>query len=137
LYNLIFARQRNGTFILRIDYTDVQRSTVESEQGVLDGLRWLGLEWDEGPDKGGPSGPYRQSERLPLYQRHAAELIRKGRAYHCFCSPEELEKEREAALAAGGTPRYGGRCRDLDRADAEARQRAERKRSCVSGSRPG
>ena len=127
LYNLLFARQRNGIFILRIDDTDVQRSTVESEQGVLEGLRWLGLEWDEGPDKGGPYGPYRQSERLPLYRRHAAELIRNGRAYYCFCSPEELEKEREAALASGGTPRYGGRCRELDLADAEARQRAGEK----------
>jgi len=127
LYNLLFARQRGGTFILRIDDTDVQRSTLESEQGVLEGLRWLGLEWDEGPDKGGPSGPYRQSERLPLYQRYAEELIDKGRAYYCFCSPEELEKERKAAMAEGGTPRYGGRCRGLARADAETRRKAGEK----------
>ena len=124
LYNLLFARQRGGSFILRIDDTDVQRSTLESEQGVLEGLRWLGLEWDEGPDKGGPYGPYRQSERLPLYQRHAAELIQKDRAYYCFCSPEELEKERQAATAEGRTPRYGGRCRELGRADVESRRKA-------------
>jgi glutamyl-tRNA synthetase len=127
LYNLLFAHQHSGSFILRIDDTDVQRSTAESEQGVLEGLRWLGLEWDEGPDKGGPFGPYRQSERLSVYQRYAAELIEKGRAYHCFCSPEELEKERKAALAEGGTPRYGGRCRELGRVEAEARQRAGEK----------
>jgi len=124
LYNLIYARQHGGTFILRIDDTDVQRSTLESEQGVLEGLKWLGLEWDEGPDKGGPSGPYRQSERVPLYQRYAGELIEKGRAYYCFCSPEELEKERQTALAEGGTPRYSGRCRELDRAQTEARRKA-------------
>jgi len=127
LYNLLFARQHGGSFILRIDDTDVQRSTVESEQGVLEGLRWLGLEWDEGPDKGGALGPYRQSERLPLYQRYAAELIQKGRAYYCFCSPEELEKERQTAMAEGGTPRYSGRCRELNRADAEVRRKAGEK----------
>ncbi|MBN1505180.1 MAG: glutamate--tRNA ligase [Candidatus Eisenbacteria bacterium] len=124
LYNLLFARQRGGKFILRIDDTDVQRSTTESEQGVLEGLRWLGLEWDEGPDKGGPWGPYRQSERLQLYQRHAAELVEKDRAYYCFCSPEELERERKEALANGRMPRYSGRCRALSRADAEARRQA-------------
>ncbi len=121
LYNLLFARQRNGAFVLRIDDTDIQRSTVESEQGVLEGLSWLGLNWDEGPDEGGPFGPYRQSERLGLYREHARRLIENGRAYYCFCTPEELERERKAAMAAGAMPKYGGRCRSLQPAEAEAR----------------
>jgi glutamyl-tRNA synthetase len=124
LYNLLFARQHNGSFVLRIDDTDVQRSTLESEQGVLEGLRWLGLEWDEGPDKGGRFGPYRQSERLPIYQRYASELVQRGKAYYCFCSPEDLEKERKAALAGGGMPKYSGRCRELGEQEVETRRRA-------------
>ena len=104
LFNWLLARGRGGTFILRIEDTDVERSTRESEQGILEDLRWLGLDWDEGPDVGGPHGPYRQSERLDLYRSYASELIEHGHAYHCFCSAEQLEADRRAALEAGRPP---------------------------------
>jgi glutamyl-tRNA synthetase len=113
LFNWLLARGRGGTFILRIEDTDVERSTRESEQGILDDLRWLGLDWDEGPDAGGPHGPYRQSERLDLYRSYANELIEQGHAYHCFCSAEQLDADRRAALESGRPPQYSGRCRDL------------------------
>src|SRR5664279_3462771 len=96
LFNWLMAHGSGGTFILRIEDTDVERSTRESEQAILDDLRWLGLQWDEGPDIGGPRGPYRQSERLHLYNSYAAELVAAGCAYHCFCSPTQLEAERQA-----------------------------------------
>ena len=121
LYNWLMARGSAGTFILRIEDTDVERSTRESEAAILEDLRWLGLQWDEGPDVGGPSGPYRQSERLHLYRSYADALVSAGRAYHCFCSPERLEAERQAALAAGQPPRYAGTCRHLSVDDARRR----------------
>ncbi|HEY3383438.1 MAG TPA: glutamate--tRNA ligase [Vicinamibacterales bacterium] len=121
LFNWLMARSSGGTFILRIEDTDTERSTRESEEAILDDLRWLGLEWDEGPDHGGPHGPYRQSERLRLYKSYASELIEGGRAYHCFCSAERLEAERQAALAAGQPPQYSGACRHVAPADARAR----------------
>lgn len=124
LYNLLFARQRNGTFVLRIDDTDVKRSTQESEQGVFEGLRWLGLHWDEGPDISGAFGPYRQSERAESYQANAQALLDKGRAYYCFCTPDELERERRAALAAGQLPRYSGRCRNLSASQVKTKLRS-------------
>jgi glutamyl-tRNA synthetase len=124
LYNLIFARQQGGTFVLRIDDTDLQRSTVESEQGVLAGLAWLGLQWDEGPDVGGPYGPYRQSERLDLYREQVQRLLDRGRAYHCFCTREELEEERRAARAAGESYRYSKKCHRLTQAQVKSRLRA-------------
>jgi glutamyl-tRNA synthetase len=113
LFNWLLARGQSGTFILRIEDTDAERSTVESERGILDDLRWLGLDWDEGPDVGGAHGPYRQSERLDLYQSYATELIENGNAYYCFCSAEELEADRQAALEASRPPQYSGRCRNL------------------------
>ncbi len=116
LFNLLFARQQGGVLVLRIDDTDRRRSTRESEEGVLEGLRWLGLTWDEGPDAGGPYGPYRQSERLDLYRRYAADLLASGHAYPCYCTEEELEAERAAQAAAGQPPRYGGRCLHLTEA---------------------
>lgn len=125
LFNLLFARQQGGKMILRIDDTDRRRSTRESEEGVLEGLRWLGLTWDEGPDVGGPCGPYRQSERLHLYRRYADELLAAGRAYPCYCTEEELEAERAAQAAAGEPPRYSGRCLHLSPAErAEKARRA-------------
>ena len=127
LYNLLFARQHGGAFVLRIDDTDLKRSTMESEQGVLEGLEWLGLQWDEGPDVGGPYGPYRQSERLELYQEHVQGLLDRGRAYHCFCTPKELEKERRAARAAAESYRYAGKCRRLTQAQVKSRLRAGHK----------
>ncbi len=113
LYNLLLARQHKGTFILRVDDTDVKRSTAASEQGVYEGLRWLGLDWDEGPDVGGPYGPYRQSERLDLYRDAAERLLRSGRAYPCFCTPDDLATERAAAIAEGRPYVYSGRCKSL------------------------
>jgi nondiscriminating glutamyl-tRNA synthetase len=119
-FNWLFARQRGGAVVIRIEDTDVQRSTSESEAGVLDDLRWLGLDWDEGPDVGGPCGPYRQSERLALYRERAERLVAQGAAYPCFCTDAELEARRQAALAGGRTPHYDGRCRRLSQAEREA-----------------
>jgi len=102
LFNLAFARQHGGQFILRIEDTDQARSTPESEQMILDSLRWLGLEWDEGPDVGGPHGPYRQSERGDIYRDYAMELVEKGKAFLCYRTPEELDELREVRRAAGG-----------------------------------
>ena len=101
LFNWLLARGRGGTFILRIEDTDTERSSRESEAGIVEDLRWLGLDWDEGPDVGGQGGPYRQSERLHLYQSYVNELIASGQAYYCFCSPARLEADRQKALAAG------------------------------------
>src|SRR5688500_17941737 len=121
LFNWLLARGHGGTFILRIEDTDIERSTTESERGILADLRWMGLEWDEGPDVGGGHGPYRQSERLELYASHARELVEKRNAYYCFCSPEELDAGRKAALAEGRPPKYSGKCRDLDPEESERR----------------
>ena len=98
LFNWLLAHGKDGTFILRIEDTDAARSTRESEASILEDLRWLGLDWDEGPDVGGAHGPYRQSERLHLYASYANELIAGGHAYHCFCSPAKLEADRQADL---------------------------------------
>jgi glutamyl-tRNA synthetase len=122
LYNWLFARHHGGTFILRIEDTDRSRSTDESVQGIIDTLRWLGLDWDEGPEVGGPFGPYRQSERPDLYRRAVDRLMGEGNAYRCYCTPEELEERRKAAVARGEAPGYDGRCRDLS---DEERQRFE------------
>ncbi len=121
LFNWLFARHDGGTFILRIEDTDIARSEDRYEARLFDDLRWLGLDWDEGPDRGGPLGPYRQSERLDLYRQHALQLVDQGHAYHCFCSPEQLEAEREQALKAGRQPKYSGRCRKLRREEAARR----------------
>jgi glutamyl-tRNA synthetase len=121
LFNWLLAHGKDGTFILRIEDTDVERSTRESELGILEDLRWLGLDWDEGPDVDGMHGPYRQSERLHLYASYANELIASGHAYFCFCSPQTLEADRKAMLASGRPPRYGGTCRAISRSDAQAR----------------
>ena len=94
LFNLCFARQHQGQFILRIEDTDQVRSTKESEAQILSALKWIGLQWDEGPDVGGPHAPYRQSERSDIYRRHADELVQKGHAFHCFCSAERLDALR-------------------------------------------
>ena len=114
LFNWLLARGHDGTFILRVEDTDAERSTLESEQTILEDLRWLGLDWDEGPDLGGLHPPYRQSERLELYQSYARDLISRRLAYYCFCTPDELEADRAAALAAGHPPKYSGRCRTVE-----------------------
>jgi glutamyl-tRNA synthetase/nondiscriminating glutamyl-tRNA synthetase len=121
LFNWLLAHGKDGNYILRIEDTDAERSTRESEQSILEDLRWLGLHWDEGPDVDGGHGPYRQSERLHLYASYANELLANGHAYYCFCSPQKLESERKAMLAAGRPPRYGGTCREITRDDAQKR----------------
>lgn len=110
LYNILFVRQRGGSFALRIDDTDSERNRPEYEALIYESLRWLGLDWDEGPDRGGPYAPYRQSERIDLYKQHAARLLAEGKAYRCFCTPEELEVERKQAQAEKRAYRYSRRC---------------------------
>jgi glutamyl-tRNA synthetase len=121
LYNHLFARARGGTFILRLEDTDTERSDERSVQAILSGLRWLGLTWDEGFGVGGAHGPYLQSERKAIYERYAGRLVALGRAYPCHCTPEELEARRQQQLARGEDPRYDGRCRALSPAERSAR----------------
>lgn len=121
LFNWVFARSQGGQFILRIEDTDVARSTPESEQMILDSLKWLDIDWDEGPDVGGPHGPYRQSARKHIYLEHAQRLIEAGHAFHCFCSAERLEEMRAAQQAAGENPGYDGHCLTLGTDEAHAR----------------
>ena len=113
LFNWAFARHHGGTFVFRIEDTDAERDSEDSYLMLLDSLRWLGLDWDEGPEVGGPYGPYRQSERMDIYADVARRLVEAGHAYPCYCTPEELEAERDAARAAGRTQGYSGRCRHL------------------------
>lgn len=114
LFNWLWARRTGGTFVLRIEDTDRERSTPENEQIILRDMRWLGLHWDEGPEVGGASGPYRQMERLPLYQEFAEKLVAAGAAYRCYCTKEELDAQREALKAKDPKAqfRYPGTCRD-------------------------
>ncbi|MFN7915551.1 MAG: glutamate--tRNA ligase [Vicinamibacterales bacterium] len=127
LFNWLLARGNHGTFVLRIEDTDVERSTLESETTILDDVRWLGLDWDEGPDTGGPYGPYRQSERASIYANYAQQLLDGGHAYYCFCSKEQLEAERTEAAAAGRVLHYPGTCRRLTREQAAERMAAGEK----------
>ncbi|MFW5876505.1 MAG: glutamate--tRNA ligase [Myxococcota bacterium] len=114
LYNWLWARKHGGTFVLRLEDTDVERSTTESVQGVLDSLRWLGLDWDEGPEVGGDRGPYFQSQRMDRYREQAERLIRTGHAYRCYCTKEDLEQARQKHEASGSRQafKYPGTCRD-------------------------
>lgn len=121
LFNLAFARSQGGTFVLRIEDTDQARSTAASERMILDSLRWLGLEWDEGPDVGGPAGPYRQSERAAIYAEHVERLLADGHAFRCFCSSERLDEVRRAQQLAKETPRYDGHCLTLSADEVAAR----------------
>ena len=121
LFNWLLATRQKGAFILRIEDTDFQRSTRESERAILEDLRWMGLQWTEGVDAGGEHGPYRQSERLHIYRAHAVELLSRGQAYQCFCSADQLEADRQTALAAGLPPKYAGRCRNIARDVARRR----------------
>ncbi|HWI62018.1 MAG TPA: glutamate--tRNA ligase [Symbiobacteriaceae bacterium] len=121
LFNLLLARQAGGTMILRIDDTDRRRSTQESEDGVLAGLKWLGLTWDEGPGVGGDYGPYWQSERIELYRKYAQELVERDLAYPCYCTESDLAAERAAQEAAHLPPMYSGRCAHLSAEERAAR----------------
>jgi len=120
LLNFLFARQRSGKFVLRIEDTDRARFVATSEQMIFDALHWLGLTWDEGPDTGGPFGPYRQSERTSIYREHVDMLLSSGHAYHSFETAEELEAMRKAQLAAKLPPRYNGAARSLSPAQVQA-----------------
>jgi glutamyl-tRNA synthetase len=113
LFNWLFTKNQSGKFILRIEDTDVERSNPEYEKDIINGLKWLGLEWNEGPDVGGKFGPYRQSERLDFYEKYLKQLLGEHKAYYCFCSKEQLESDRQAMLAQGMAPKYSGRCRNL------------------------
>lgn len=121
LFNLAFARQQGGEFILRIEDTDQARSTPESEQMILDSMRWLGLEWDEGPDVGGPHGPYRQSERSEIYAEHTHQLLDKGHAFRCFCTPERLDELRKDQMANKQQLGYDGHCLHLSEEEVASR----------------
>ncbi len=121
LFNWLLARGQRGSFVLRIEDTDFERSTGESERAIIEDLRWLGLDWSEGVEVGGDHGPYRQSERLHIYRAHAVELMSTGHAYRCFCSAAQLDADRQAALKDGRPPMYVGRCRALSRDDARRR----------------
>ncbi|MBT9149870.1 MAG: Glutamate--tRNA ligase 1 [candidate division WS2 bacterium] len=113
IFNWLFARKEKGVFVLRIEDTDPTRSKKEYETAMMEDLLWMGLRWDEGPDVGGPYAPYRQSERLAIYQEYAQALLKENKAYECFCSADYLENEREEAVARGAVPRYNRRCREL------------------------
>ncbi len=122
IFNWLYARHHNGAFVLRIEDTDVERSTALSEASLIEDLRWLGLDWDEGPGIGGGCEPYRQSERLDIYREHTARLVDEGKAYPCFCADDVLTAKREAAMAAGKPPQYDGTCRSLSVSDVAARR---------------
>jgi len=113
LFNFLFAKRHQGTFVLRIEDTDIERSTEPSIDRIIEDLKWLGISWDEGPDRDGSNGPYRQSQRISIYQEFANRLFQEGKSYKCFCSEERLEKLRKEQLSKGKMPRYDGRCRSL------------------------
>lgn len=113
LFNFLLARKTGGKMILRIEDTDLERSSRESEENIKAALKWLGITWDEGIDVGGENGPYRQTERLEIYRKYTEQLLKEGKAYYCYCTDEELEQERQALLAKGEMPRYMGHCRNL------------------------
>ncbi len=132
LFNYLYARHHDGTFVLRLEDTDVARSTVAFEADIIEQLHWLGITWDEGPDAGGgddrgPYGPYRQMERLERYAAAAARLLAADEAYPCYCAPEELEADRKAQEAAHEAPRYVGRCAHLTSGERAAREAAGRR----------
>ena len=121
LFDYVFARQHGGKFVLRIEDTDQTRARADSEQMIFDALRWVGITWDEGPDIGGPYGPYRQSERAEIYKAHAGQLLEKGEAYRCFCTPDRLEKLRVQQKLEKKELGYDRHCRDIDPADGTRR----------------
>jgi glutamyl-tRNA synthetase len=129
LFNWLLARRHGGVFVLRIEDTDLERSSPEMVDGILDGMRWLGLDWDEGPLVGGDFGPYFQSERLDRHRAMAEQLVKEHKAYYCYCTPEELKTKREAAEAAGGAWKYDRTCLRLTPTEIAAREAAHRPRA--------
>lgn len=124
LFNLIFARHHDGKFILRIEDTDQSRSRPEYEENIYKALKWCNIQWDEGPDVGGPYGPYRQSERFDLYGQYAHDLIQKGCAYKCFCTSDDLEEMRQISAKVGGRQGYDRRCRNLSQQEIQEKEQA-------------
>jgi glutamyl-tRNA synthetase len=129
LFNYLYVRRHRGTFILRIEDTDVERSSADMVSGILQSMRWLGLDWDEGPDIGGPHAPYFQTERLDQYRAAAAALVASGDAYYCYCDPAEIRAKREAAEAAGGGWMYDRKCRTLTPDEIARREAAGQARA--------
>ncbi|KKK37027.1 glutamyl-tRNA synthetase [Mesobacillus campisalis] len=129
LFNYLYARSRGGKFIIRIEDTDLKRNIEGGEESQLHYLKWLGMDWDESIDAGGEYGPYRQSERIEIYNKYTDELFEKGLAYKCYCTEEELEAEREAQMERNETPKYSGRCRHLTEEDRERFEKEGRKPS--------
>ena len=123
LFNYLYAKHEGGKLVLRIEDTDRERSKKEYEEMLIDDLRWLGIEWDEGVDKGGKFAPYRQSERTEIYKEYIEKLKDTGHIYKCYCTPEELEAERKKALVEGKPPRYSGKCRNLSKEEQEKLER--------------
>ena len=121
LFNWLFARKNGGKLVLRIEDTDTERLKVDSVSQILTSLKWLGLNWDEGPEVGGEAGPYFQSERLPLYKEVAQRLLDEGKAYYCFCTPADLEAQREKQRALKQPFRYARTCRDIPVEEAKRR----------------
>src|SRR5438132_7222596 len=119
LFNWLFVKKTEGTFILRIEDTDLARSEESFEDLIFEDLRWLGMQWEEGPDIGGSLGPYRQSDRIELYQERARDLINLGKAYHCFCTEEELSNQAEKAKQAGIAWKYPGTCQSLSETEVK------------------
>ncbi|MGE5474000.1 MAG: glutamate--tRNA ligase [Ignavibacteriales bacterium] len=113
LFNYLYAKRMGGSFLLRIEDTDLERSTVECEKVIIDGLKWFGINWDEGIEVGGDEGPYRSTERIDIYKPYIERLLNNGDAYYCYCTQEELEAERQELMAKGEMPRYLGQCRNL------------------------
>ncbi len=136
LFNYLFARNQKGKFIIRIEDTDQKRNIAGGEESQLKYLKWLGMDWDESVDVGGEYGPYRQSERLDIYKKYYEDLLEKGLAYKCYCTEEELEKEREEQIARGEAPRYSGKCRHLTKED-QARLEAEGRKPSIRFRVPG
>ena len=129
LFNWLFARGNGGVFVLRIEDTDVERSSDEMVTGILESMKWLGLDWDEGPEVGGAHGPYFQSQRLDRYRQRAEELVARGAAYYCYCNPDEIKAKREAAEAQGQVWEYDRTCRALPRDEIARREAARQPRA--------
>jgi glutamyl-tRNA synthetase len=125
LVNIAFAKQHGGKFIIRIEDTDTSRTVADAEKKIFESLKWLGMTWDEGPDVGGPYGPYRQTERRAIYDQHVAELLDKGHAFKCFCTPERLDTMRALQRKKGQSPKYDGTCLKLSAEEVAAREAAD------------
>lgn len=127
LVNIAFAKQHGGKFIIRVEDTDTSRTVADAERKIFESLAWLGMAWDEGADKGGPYGPYRQTERRDIYDKHIAQLLKDGHAFKCFCTPERLDTMRALQRKKGQSPKYDGTCLKLNAAEVAAKEKAGEK----------